>query len=127
MDLVTSSIQTLSSDFLAGVDWAVHFVKEAASKDAELLISTITRMELLGFPGITLDEEIRVNQFLSIVTKIDLSPEIEDTAINIRRTSRLKLPDAIVSAAAICKAATLVSADADFERVENLQLLNPSV
>ena len=113
--------------FLAGVDWAVSFVKDAAFKDAELFISAITRMELLGFPGITPDEESRINQFLSIVTKIDLTPQIEDTAIGIRRISRLKLPDAIVTASAICEDATLVSADTDFKGVEKLQLLNPSV
>ena len=112
--------------FLAGVDWAVHFVKDAAFKDAEMFISAITRMELLAFPGIAPDEEIRINQFLSIVTKIDLTPEIEDTAIGIRKASRLKLPDAIVAAAAICEDAALVSADTDFERVEKLQWLNPS-
>lgn len=112
--------------FLAGVDWAVRFIKDVAFMDAEVFISAITRMELLGFPGITPDEESRINQFLSIVTKIEITPDIEDTAISIRRTSRLKLPDAIVSAAAICGDATLVSADTDFERVKDLQLINPS-
>jgi predicted nucleic acid-binding protein len=113
--------------FLAGVEWSVRFIKLAASQDALLYISAVTRMELLGFSGLTLNEEMRINSFISLVTVVGITSEIEDRAIQIRRTFRLKLPDAIVSATAVCTNATLVSADTDFERVSNLIVLNPSV
>jgi predicted nucleic acid-binding protein len=55
-----------------------------------------------------------------------LAGEIEDEAIAIRRAARLKLPDAIIAATALTSEATLVSADDDFSKVNDLAVLNPA-
>ncbi len=79
--------------------------------------SIVTRMELLAFPGITKDEADRIHRFLADLTVVPLDDVVENTAIAVRRTARLKLPDAIVVATAVSVGATLITGDrklADF-------------
>ena len=112
--------------FLAGAEWAVGFVNRAIDDKSVFCASSITRMELLGFPGITSDEENRITSLLDKVSIVSISREIEDEAITIRRSARLKLPDAIIAATAMTTDATLVTADDDFKKVSALMLLNPA-
>lgn len=62
--------------------------------------STITRIELLGFVGITLHEERTVKALLDRMTYLSLSPAIEELTIQFRRQHRTKLPDSIIAAIA---------------------------
>jgi predicted nucleic acid-binding protein len=64
-------------------------------------ISVITEMELLAYPTLTPSEEERVRQFIANLTLCELTPAIRVRAIALRRTERLKLPDAIICATAI--------------------------
>ena len=48
--------------------------------------SAITRMELLGFPGITSAEELLIQDRLARLTYLPISPAVEDVAIRLRRT-----------------------------------------
>jgi predicted nucleic acid-binding protein len=111
--------------FLAGADWAVDFVSRATADNATFSVSVITRMELLAFPGITPDEESKIDDFLSRVSVIAIDPELEIEAIALRRSTGLKLPDAIIAGTATTIGATLVSADSDFEKIGNAEFLNP--
>jgi len=58
-------------------------------------ISQITRMELLGFPGLQVQEEQEIQEFLNSCTIILLNSEVERAAIMLRRSGKFKLPDAI--------------------------------
>ena len=83
----------------------------------ERYASVVTRMELLAFPGITEAEAERIRRFLADLIVMPLDDVIENTAIEVRRTARLKLPDAIVVATAVSVGATLITGDrklADF-------------
>ncbi len=73
--------------------------------------SVITRMELLVFPEITKGEEEGIYRFLMDITVMPLDDGIESIAIEIRRKTRLKLPDAIVAATAVHIGATLITGD----------------
>ena len=83
---------------------------EATGADS-LFASVITRMELLSFHGITPDEEKHIREFLNAVSIIPLNTEVEDTAIQLRRVTRRKMPDAVVAASAIVSKAVLVTYD----------------
>jgi predicted nucleic acid-binding protein len=79
-----------------------------------LYISRITRMELLAKPEYKTDKaaERDVLDFIDEMTVVPISGEIEDCAINIRRENiAVKLPDAIIAAAALMLGVTLVSCD----------------
>jgi len=68
-------------------------------------------MELLSFRGITPEDEKQIRDFLNAVAIIPLNTDVEDTAIRLRRSTRLKMPDAIVAASAIVSQAMLVTYD----------------
>ncbi len=83
-----------------------------------LIISQITRMELLSFPDITKGELARVEVFLETWPVEFIQPQIESLAIAIRRKHRLKLPDSIVAATALHLDLPLMTADKQLERLK---------
>jgi predicted nucleic acid-binding protein len=81
-------------------------------EDTEQVISIITRIELLAYPGISADEEHDIQEFLSGVDVIPLTMEVEQETIKIRRSyPQIKLPDAVIVATAVSLRATLVTGD----------------
>lgn len=73
--------------------------------------SAVTRMELLGYPNITNDEERLIADKLSKFTYLPITSEVEDLAIALRRTRKVKLPDAVIAATAIHHDLELLSMD----------------
>ncbi|MCY7353119.1 MAG: type II toxin-antitoxin system VapC family toxin [Cytophagaceae bacterium] len=92
----------------------------------EVNISVITEIEVLGFQA---PEEYlqKVQRLVDEANVIPLAePAIVQKAIEIRRHSRLKLPDAVIAATALTRQLTLITRnEKDFSRVEDLKILNP--
>jgi predicted nucleic acid-binding protein len=78
---------------------------------SECAYSAITRMELLGYPGITAAEEQLIADRLSKFFYRAITIEIEDGAIALRRARKVKLPDAIIAATAIHHGLELLTFD----------------
>lgn len=98
----------------------------AAIDENVIEISVITRMELLAWPGATVTHLEILNKFIAngIVHHLD-EPTILK-AIEIRKTKRCKLPDAIIAATAIEMQLTLLTNNsADFTNIISLSLSNP--
>ena len=74
-------------------------------------VSQITRMELLGYPQLTDQEEQQIRAFLTACQVQVLSEAIEEQAIALRRAGAFKLPDAIVAATAIAGKRHLLTLD----------------
>jgi len=83
----------------------------------ECAYSPITRMELLGFPGITEMEDKLIRARLEKFTIIPLSFEIEDVVIELRRSQKIKLPDAIIAGTAFVNALELLTLDKHLQGV----------
>ncbi len=62
--------------------------------------SSITRLELFGFPDISQGEEQKLTKLLSNFTEVPVSKEIIDEAILLRKANNIKVPDAIIAATA---------------------------
>jgi hypothetical protein len=62
--------------------------------------SSITRMELLSYPDLTVSDKQSIESLLKNMTYLPISPEIEDETIKFRRTQLTKLPDSIIAATA---------------------------
>jgi predicted nucleic acid-binding protein len=87
-----------------------------AQGEYEKCVSAITFIETLANPDMTIDEEAAARDFLSGCAIIDLTPEIREKAILIRRFRKsLKLPDAIIAATAIELKSILLSTDTHFK------------
>lgn len=74
-------------------------------------------MELLGFPGIKKDEDALIRARLAQFVYIGISPAVEDRAIELRRIRRVKLPDAVIAATALCHGLELLTLDSDLQSV----------
>jgi predicted nucleic acid-binding protein len=84
-----------------------------------VVISFITYMELLSKPGMTRAETKQVTAFVNEWPMIELDARILEEAIRLRKTYRLKIPDAIVAATALTQQIPLLTADTDFERIKD--------
>lgn len=112
-------------DFLKGDKEIIAYLGGISSD--RLYASAITRMELLSFHGITPEEENLVANFLTTLSIVPLNFDVERTAIHLRRTTRRKLPDAIIAASAIVAEATLITSDIELASTEypNLRTYSP--
>lgn len=79
--------------------------------------SAITRMELLGFPGLTASEETLIKRKLGQLMHAPITPFVEDEVIRLRRAHTIKLPDAIIAASALTLGAELLTHDQKLQAV----------
>lgn len=90
-------------DYLNGIEAA----KAEIERYPHIAISMITWMDVML--GTKQEEEAAVRRFLSRFEQIPVSANIAERAVNIRRASRVRLPDAIIRASAESEQALLVS------------------
>jgi hypothetical protein len=83
-------------------------------------VSVISEMELLSYPSLDDVALAHIRRFLSEVTVVELTEEIRELAIDLRRRHALKLPDAIIAATALSHQAELVTNDTKLLRVPGL-------
>jgi predicted nucleic acid-binding protein len=83
-------------------------------------VSVISEMELLSYPSLDDAALVQIHGFLSDVTVVELTAEIRELAIGLRRKHALKLPDAIIAATALSLEAELVTNDTKLLRVPGL-------
>jgi predicted nucleic acid-binding protein len=79
--------------------------------DADLFISIISRIELLSKPDITPNDIQEIKDFLIDVTAVDINDSIENETIELRRSTKIKLPDCIIAATSIILNAILLTDD----------------
>ena len=79
--------------------------------EAQLLTSVVVRMELLSKRNMTDNEEQDIREFLDDLIIVPLDEVIEKTAIELRRSTSLKLPDSIVAATSIVSDSILLTDD----------------
>ena len=87
-------------------------------------ISVITKIELLAWnPENPEDMETR-KQFLENIEVVQLDDDIVNCAIDIRKQTKIKLPDSLIAATALASSYVLISDnDKDFDKVDQLGLI----
>ncbi|NCO43608.1 MAG: type II toxin-antitoxin system VapC family toxin [Armatimonadetes bacterium] len=112
--------------FLRGEPTVVAFWRERLGGQRPT-VSQITRMELLSAPGLTEDAERQVRTFLSRLDVAEISARVEEATVRLRRSVRLRLPDAIIVATAEVLGCPLVTADKELVRkvASRLQVIDP--
>jgi predicted nucleic acid-binding protein len=85
-------------------------------------ISVMTRIESLSF----LSPQIEIyRSFVGYATVFDLTEDITLRTIALRRSRRIKIPDAIIAATALEYDLTLITHNtSDFQGIPNLKLLD---
>ncbi len=92
-------------------------------QDKIIFLSFISEMELLSKPGLSTESIKILQSMINECVLVEFNHEIKSEAIKLRRTHRLKLPDAVVAASAKYMRLPLLTADKDFQKVINLELL----
>jgi len=91
--------------------------------EQNIFVSFITELELLGYKGISASEQKIIKSLLSDCVVIDINESVKKEVIKIKQKQKIKLPDAIIAATAIYLDLPLLSADKDFSKIDNLNLL----
>ena len=101
------------------------FAKARATQGAWLGFSAITKLEALGYSGLTDDDDLALRELLGSFEEISIEPDVIDEAIRVRRQHRLKTPDAIIAATALLQHAEVVTRNtADFNKVAGLSVID---
>ncbi len=87
----------------------------------DYVVSVISEIELLSYDKLSVEDELMLKDALSCFELIDLTNDVKENTIKIRRTSKIKLPDSIIVATAISNSATLVTSD---KQLLNSKLVN---
>lgn len=89
----------------------------------QLYLSFISQLELLGYPGLTKQQEQQIEYMLENCVIIDINNSIKQEVINLRRSYSIKIPDCIVAATAIYMDLPLITSDKGFNKIEELNLM----
>jgi len=90
---------------------AMLLAEQAGLVLSETGVSQITRMELLGYPKLTEQENEQIRIFLAACQVCLIDEAVEAETIRLRRTGAFKLPDAIVAATAVTRRLKLLTLD----------------
>ncbi|MGM0408622.1 MAG: type II toxin-antitoxin system VapC family toxin [Bacteroidota bacterium] len=95
-------------------------------KDGLPFISAITEIELLCWKTATEKDIEILHEFIDDVQIIELEQSIKFKTAEIRKSHRIKLPDAIIAATALVYDFTLVTRNVrDFKNIQKIKLVNP--
>ena len=103
---------------LSGDDTIADFLN-----DKIVFLSFVTELELLGYKEISPEELSKVENLLADSTIIDINSEIKKIVIELRRSYKIKLPDAIIAATSHYINIPFMTADNDLSKLSDLNIL----
>lgn len=89
----------------------------------QIIISFITELELLGYPGILKQEQKKVKDFLKECLIVDINSTIKEYAIQLKQKYSIKLPDSIILATSIFLNFPLITADKEMQKIDEVNLI----
>jgi predicted nucleic acid-binding protein len=88
-------------------------------------VSIITKIEVLGFNAPENYYQL-LTDFMNDAIILDLSNNIVESCIEIRKENKIKLPDAIIAATALVNNLTIISRNvSDFQNIDEISVINP--
>jgi predicted nucleic acid-binding protein len=88
-------------------------------------VSIITKIEVLGFNASASQYRI-LTDFMDDSSIFELTEEVADSCIDLRKKYKTKLPDAIIAATALVYEFTLITRNvSDFKKIKNLKIVDP--
>lgn len=89
-------------------------------------ISIITKIELLGWDKHSPEGYKLAEEFIEFASVLNITDEISDLTIKIKKNSKIKLPDAVIAATCLNDNLILVTRnDKDFKDIQDLEIYNP--
>jgi predicted nucleic acid-binding protein len=106
---------------------------EGAAMDRTMLetpyaYSVVTRIEVLGYPRLTADDEADLHAFLAAGRELPLDEAVARKAVQLRQERRMSLGDSIIAATALVHQVPLWTRNVqDFKHIAGLELRTHSV
>ena len=109
----------------ANVSPAVALLEKAAHAEWAGY-SAITRLEAFGYPGLSPDEELALADVMGQYREVAVTTAVIDEAIKLRKSRKIRIPDALIAATAVVMGAVLVTRnDEDFRGLADVVIENP--
>ncbi|WP_348944144.1 type II toxin-antitoxin system VapC family toxin [Chitinibacter sp. FCG-7] len=96
---------------LAGTEAAVASFRTKNVPLARCSVSVITRIEVLSWQGMTPEADTKARALLAGLRVLPIIEEIEVATIALRRSRKVKLPDALIAATAQAHGLQLLTLD----------------
>ena len=97
-------------------------------KDLSIHVSQVTRVEVLGFSGLALDQFKAYELLMADMIHLAVCKRVIDSAVRLRRLHKMSLGDALIAATALVHGLTLITRNArDFQWIPRLHMVNPFV
>ncbi len=94
--------------------------------DKEYSISVINRIELYSYSKLTEKDMETLDIFTGQASVLNINDDIIEQTIELRKTYKIKLPDAIIAATAIVYGLTLISRNVkDFKNITIMTVIDP--
>ena len=75
----------------------------------EYHISIINKIEMLGYPGLDKNEELRFNLFIDHSFMHQVDDRVIEKTIDIRKKHKIKLPDALIAATCLINGLDIIT------------------
>ncbi len=109
--------------YIQGESIFVNYLNSKILNYSVLYISTVVVAELYSKSNITNEEVELIDEFINKINLIYVDLNIAKTAGFLRQRSKIKTPDALIAATAICNGLSLATEnDKDFLNIEELKL-----
>ncbi len=89
----------------------------------KLYLSFISQLELLGFKGITSQEQEEIKKFLNDCIIVDINQTIKESVIKLKQAYKIKLPDSIILGTSLYLGIPLMTSDNDFIKIEEANVI----
>lgn len=113
------------SNFFSGLFTEKVMTFMADVLDQTPIVSVITEIEALSWISSDKAKEQIVKDFIQDATVLALTPAIVSQCISIRRSRKIKTPDANIAATAIVHNLTIITSDSDFKNISGLKVVDP--
>jgi hypothetical protein len=92
----------------------------------EIIISAVTKIEILGWHNATEKQLEPLNSFMEMINILPISESVIEKTIAIRQTKKISLGDAIISVTALTHNLVIITRNtSDFKNIEGLQVVDP--
>ncbi len=93
--------------------------------DAVPNLSVITQIELLCWKTDTVTEQ-KLKDFINDSLMFNITPEVINHCISLRKSKKIKTPDAIIAATALAYGYSIITSnEKDFANINGLKIINP--
>jgi predicted nucleic acid-binding protein len=101
----------------------MDFISDVMDKTPN--ISVVTEIEALSWIAPDKVYETIIKEFIKDANILPLTKNVVAECVQIRRSRKIKTPDAIIAATAIVHNLTLITSDNDFKNIKHLQTISP--